>query len=199
VILIHRKTALQLQEHYDRLEKHLQQASILRPNDPYCYRMQEILKTTHRDQTKRQAAQETRPIQYPQTGVVPFGNPMPLNTNIAAAAFQYNAHTNHVSPFVLRAIPNEPPRRFIAPNFNRNKYCWRCGFQKKLHSDYNVPFGHQCVNNCLREDCSKCSQRKEFHHGRQAGMGPSCMQQPHATSPYFDLHRNNNAKNTGII
>jgi hypothetical protein len=198
VILIHRKTALQLQEHYDRLEKHLQQGNLLRPNDPYWDRMQDILKSTRTQRTERQAAQQTRPIQYPQTGMVPFGNPMPLNTNIAAAAFRYNTPTNLVSPFVLRAMPNTQSRIFVSHNFNRNKYCWRCGFQKKLHNDYKVPFGHQCVNNCLREDCSKCGQRKGFHQGGLDGMGPACMRQPHPTSQYFDWHKNNSNTEANI-
>jgi hypothetical protein len=189
--LMNRKTALQLQEHYDRLQKHLQQAELVRPNDAFRDRLEHVFTSTRRNRGELQASQNSGPNEYRQEGLPAFGNPTTLNTNIAAAAFQYNQNAGMMTnPFVLRPVVNKQSATvFLGPNFNRNKYCWKCGFQKKMHNDYGVPFGHNCVNNCLREDCSKCGQRREFHHTGLFGMGPSCIKPPHINSPYHGWYK----------
>jgi hypothetical protein len=141
VTLINRKTATQLQEHYNRLNKHLDKARLVRPSNIFRDQMENVLNTTRRERIELQGAQVTQPIQYNQNCGLPcFGNPTTLNTPIAAAAFQYNNQPNTflTAPFALRPINANTPL-LLGGNFNRNKYCFRCGFQKKLHNNYGVP------------------------------------------------------------
>jgi hypothetical protein len=162
----------------------------MRPNNAFRDRLDSVLQSTRTTRQELQATQVTEPVQYnQQRGMPAFGNPMVLNTGIVAAAFQYNKSPSSVpvAPFALQPIVNSTIP-FLAANFNRNKYCWWCGFQKKLHHDYGVPFGHNCTNHCNREDCSKCGQWQEFHHGGLASMGPYCMKAPHNQSSYHDWY-----------
>lgn len=194
-VLIHRKTALQLQQHYDNIQKHKEKATLVHPNDEMRESLEDVLRSTRRNRSETQMA--ATPAVYQGNNAImgrpSFGNPTALNTPIAAAAFTHNNNpaTNLIAPFALRNIQQNPSRIFLGNNFKRHKYCWRCGFQKKVHSDYGVPFGHHCRDNCLREDCSKCGQRVEFHHGGKNGMGPACMKQPSHNSGYHDWFKEN--------
>ena len=75
----------------------------------------------------------------------------------------------------------------LGTSFKRNKYCWRCGFQKKLHNQGSFPFGKLCANNCGREECSKCGQRLELHTG--GNVGPYCVNTPTVNGYYSDWYK----------
>lgn len=203
VVLIYRKSVKQLQDHCDNVQKHMNQANLLRPKDDNRDYMEHVLRQTRRNRGETQQAHQSQPPTRTGNnhGRPAFGNPTPLNTGIAARAFQCNtdATTAAVSPFALRPItPNNPSRILLGGNFNRNKYCWRCGFSKKTHSEYSVPFGHLCVNNCLRQDCAKCGERSEFHHGGMTAVGPSCLKAPAFNSMCHDWCGKNNSATAGI-
>lgn len=193
VILIYRKSVKQLQDHCDSIQKHMHQASLVRPNDDNREHMDRASQDSRRNRVETQAAQPTQPPTFATNERPSFGNPTTLNTAIAANAFLHNNNqaTLATAPFALRPIRHNNSRLLLGSNFNRNKYCWRCGYSKKIHSDYGVPFGHSCVDNCLREDCAKCGERSEFHHGGKTAMGPTCMKAPSPNSQYADWYGHN--------
>jgi hypothetical protein len=168
----------------------------MKPNDPLRDNLERVLQSTRRSRNETQAAQICQPMEYNlQLRRPSFGAPTVLNTHIAAAAFQHNQNKNQfsVAPFALHPIQNVAPSRvLLGANFKRNKFCWRCGYQRKLHNDYGLPFGHGCRTNCGREDCSKCGERVEFHADGLASMGPSCSKQSKQNSPYYEWYSKSN-------
>ena len=199
VVLINRKSYLQLQSHYDILTSFRRQAALVTPSDPLREHLFETLRTNRRSLAPHQEATHTSPVTYNHStgGLAPFGNPHPLNAQIAAYGVEYNPLRTPTAPFNIitnyqqarDAYQNNP----LGSNFKRNKYCWRCGFQKKLHSQAKVPFGQLCSNNCLREDCSKCGERVELH--TDGNIGPYCIKPESTNSQCFDWYKHTN--NTG--
>jgi hypothetical protein len=147
---------------------------------------------TRRHMLPLQEAVECQPIQYSLLfGRPSFGAPTTLNTNIAAAAFHHNQQQNPLAPFLLRPLGNgqiPTARSILGRNFNRNKYCWRCGFRRKVHSRQKVPFGDNCNNTCNFEHCSKCGQRTEIHDTGNR-MGPTCVLATFAGSECHDWYK----------
>jgi len=68
-------------------------------------------------------------------------------------------------------------RTALGKDFRGLKYCWRCGYQKKLHIRAGLPYGDKCHGNCLRDECSKCGWRIEDCHENNL-YGPFCTPQP---------------------
>jgi len=139
-----------------------------------------VLTTTRRQLPPHQAVHNCTPVDFNQVVGRPlFGVPLVLNTDVAAAAFQTNQQATG-PPILYRPLPERPvlqaKRSVLGKKFRALKFCWRCGFQKKLHLRANVPFGDNCHSNCLHDECSKCGWRLEdFHDGNM--VGPFCPRQ----------------------
>ncbi|CAB9515452.1 hypothetical protein SEMRO_717_G191960.1 [Seminavis robusta] len=174
--LICRKTYQHLQEHYDRCNNAVGIALLANPNDPNREEMERALAQTRRTLPPHQEARMATAPGFRNHGIAdaPFGNPTVMNTTIAAGGMMYTETTNPAAPYVVRpSAPIMPP--LLNPrgfNFKDRQFCVKCGFSKSEHLVLNTVFGNSCSNNCLREECSKCLQRLEFHSIGE--VGPYC-------------------------
>lgn len=198
-IIIRRKHYTQLQTHHDKLLAHEKRSQYVRGEDPLCQDFDEVVTRTKRDLAPTQGYERVGTLAYNhQVGRAIFGNPVALNAHIAAEAVNYCTPVNGFAPHAVR-----PPLHCVSPNlllgskFKRNKYCFKCGFQKKLHLDAGEPFGPKYQRNCLREECSKCFERvKDFH---QAGaVGPHCTKFASRYSKYNDWFKDG-VETSGLI
>jgi len=125
-----------------------------------------------------------------------FGNPMPLNADIVAAAFCANVEQRNPAPFfyppIIAPVAGNM-RRCPLVGFQCKKYCKKCGWQKKHHSVRVEGFGTTCV----RDFCGKCGQLAKYHDrdGVQS-MGPFCNKLPdgiaHEPGQYGEWYGNTN-------
>jgi len=142
-----RKSAGQLQKHYDKLEKKNAQTTLVRQTNPQKERMDGTLRETQIAMPTTQAAANCEPAIYANAGGrASFGAPTALSSHIAAAAFQ---HANPIMPQLARVLfkakkTHKTPAavaNMLGQNFKTNACCWRCGFSKKSHSQLCVAFG----------------------------------------------------------
>jgi len=138
------------------------------------------LRDNRRAMPAHQEATTCVPVNYrPHLGTPHFGVPLPLNTNISAAAFQHNKERNAV-PIVYKtntvSVTNTKKKGNLGRLYKSNKYCWNCGYQKKFHTRFQFAFGDSCCNNCGYKACSKCGWRiSDFH--RDGLFGPFCTRE----------------------
>mgnify|MGYP007080208264 CR=1 FL=1 len=190
VQLINQKSCIQLQQHFDNLQKQKELLALNSSNDPELKRVEEVFRQTRRQMAPHQSAATCDPaIQYNRAlGAPQFGVPMALNTTIAANAFAVTT-ANSATPITFNRNVHVPTRKAIArstlgKDFRYSKCCWRCGFQKKIHIRSGMRFGDHCRGNCGYEQCSKCGERVGDCH--EIGyIGPHC---PNATSPSTAEH-----------
>jgi len=148
VQVIHRKSYLQLQQHYDDVQRHNELLLLNSKEDPQLREVEKVFRSTRKEMTPHQSAITCNPdVQYNrQHGRVQFGVPMALNTHIVANVFFVNGATAAV-PITYRASTPQRPsitRSSLGKEFRYNKYCWRCGFQKKIHNRAGNSFGDMC-------------------------------------------------------
>jgi len=189
VVLIHRKTYVQLQQHYDKLEKHKSIASAAQPNNPCHDRLQHALRQTRREMPPTQEAIHCAAIECP-VGRPQFGNPAVLNQGISAAAVQHHATpvaTN--AHFVLRPTPTPVAnsRMLLGKGFRSKKHCWRCGFTRREHESGN--YGNKCRDNVGREERSWCGWRLDVHADPNK-VGPRCPREPKSEQTRTDWYPN---------
>ena len=166
---------MEKQKEYERMNKEIGQIT----------HVDNVFRSTRRQLLPHQSAATSLPSHTynPQLGVPQFGVPMALNTTVAANAFHQNTGTN--GPAIRfrsqQQIPNlQPTKGALGKLFKGNRYCWKCGFQKRFHTRSATPFGDRCSGNCGYEQCSKCNNRLvDFH--RPGWVGPHCPNQaaPH--------------------
>ena len=121
--------------------------------------------------TSLQPVQQATPIQYPQMGPRPIGNPAVLNPEILATSLRASCpqQRQQIPYNVLRPQPlNINP----LDGFKRYTWCVTCGYRKSCHEPHER-FGKPCQKSW----CGKCYQRKEFHASGK--MGPFCPFPPH--------------------
>jgi len=185
VQMIHRKSYLQLQEHFDNLKRHKELLHL--SNDPTGFEaVYQTFRTTRREMTTpHQGVVTCTAVEYnPNVGRPQFGAPLPLNTQFVANAFQHG--TQHQQPMVFRQqvvpIQHHITKSSLGKKFKAKRCCWRCGFQKKEHIRLQVPFGDGCKKNCCYEQCSKCNNRLELLDSHPTGAGgPHCRNETHAS------------------
>ena len=185
---IRRKSYVQLQEHHDNLKRHkeLLAESASMHSDDQMKKIERVFKDTRRQlQPHQSATPHLTNITYnPSLGRAQFGVPMALNTTIAAGAFQHNP-TNNGPAIMFRTVPLRPApsatRSSLGNLFKSNKYCWRCGYQKKIHVRSGTSFGDKCTKNCGYEQCSKCNERVSDCHSI-GFVGPHCPKEATAAT-----------------
>lgn len=189
VVLVNRKTYLQLQEHFDIMEKQKELARLQSKTDPNMREMEATFKATRSRMLPHQHATCCRPVDYNNTNITGraiFGVPYALNATVAANAFQHNPQSHQNAPILFRQAQQLGPvktftRKELGANFKAKTYCWRCGYQRKTHIRFGIPFGNDCHSNCLFDQCSKCGWRiKECHAG--SAYGPHCPRDTSETS-----------------
>ena len=168
----HRKSCLQLQQHCDDVQMHDEPLLLNSKEDPQLREVEKVFRSTRKEMTPHQSAIMCNPDAQcnRQHGRVQFGVPMALNTPIVANAF----FVNHAIT-CRAATPQRPSimRSSLGKEFRYNKFCWRCGFQKKMHNRAGNSFGDMCRGNCGYEQCSKCNQRVADCH-EPGCTGPHC-------------------------
>ncbi|CAB9529634.1 hypothetical protein SEMRO_2567_G331470.1 [Seminavis robusta] len=196
--MIRRESALQLQQHHDRVLACQQQAN-LAGEDPARQQLEEAFRVTQRQMGQHQTsvmAGEALRFDHDR-GNAPLGNPLALNNNITAASVGGRV-ADPTAPFVIRqvrkaTIVENPMLNPRGTNFRNRKYCVVCGFSKSDHSHLSRQFGNDCSGNCGREECSKCFQRLEFHE--LGKVGPYCEYAPSSGSGYSDWYINTESNN----
>lgn len=168
---------LQLQTHFDKLEKKRSQATLARQDNQHKDHMDHVLRETRVTMPTTQAAFECQATEHVNTsGRASFGAPFALNAIIAAATFQHlkpvTPQTTTHAPFQIHAITKQPTvANTLGTKFKTNKCCWRCGYSKKNHSQLSFTFGHNCDHNCHCQDCSKCGERIQDCHDDPSLVG----------------------------
>jgi hypothetical protein len=122
-------------------------------------------------------------------GRAPFGAPAVLNHNIVRNAVLHSNNINAAAPFELHRQQQTINHQTnpLGGRFNRYKYCWKCGFRKKMHLDYGREYGDKCSDNNLREECAKCLQRLDLH--TSCGVGPYCTFPPNQNSEFVNWYK----------
>jgi len=176
IVLIHRKSYVQLLQHWNRLEKHKAMAMRAAPNNPHHDSFTATLRRTRQQMVPTQQATNCEPITCPH-GEAHFGNPMVLNQTIAAAAVQRGQTNTQTAPFVLRAADPVAAnsRKLLGKGFRSKKFCWRCGFKRAYHE--SGMYGNDCRDNVGREECSWCGWRINAHDNPSL-IGPRCARPP---------------------
>jgi len=187
VVVVNRKSAVQLQEHYDRKtrQKELLALSNRNRNDPVMKRMEKCLHDTRKAMAPHQTSVNTNPLQHnTQLGRPQFGAPYALNTEIMTNAFQHDQSRTHIQ---FKPYDNDNAavvrisRDVLGKSFKARSFCWRCGFKKTEHLRANLPFGADCKDNCGHEECAKCCTRMSFECHSNGRIGPHCTNEPHPT------------------
>jgi len=177
VVVVNRKSYVELQRHYDEVLKQKELEQISKKNDAAMQDMERVFKQTRRDvaTTQHQDTQQCQPIRYDTTlGRPQFGVPFALNTNIVANAFHCNQQNNGIvyrAPNTVAVTPMT--RNELGASFKARTHCWRCGYQRKTHVRLGISFGDGCHGNCLFDECSKCCERVSDCHPDKR-HGPHC-------------------------
>ena len=186
VILIRRKSVIQLQKHYDNLQqkKRLAQQSDSQRDEELRREWRQTLRTTRREVPDIPAMQPPAPTQYPTNGMVPFGMPMALNPTILQGAMQglvaQEANTTIGRPFVVHQRPDIVSHALTG--FRKLAWCITCGFRKNQHVVQTESFGSKCRRDC----CAKCGWLKKNH--RNGLMGPFCEVTARYDSPHLQWY-----------
>jgi len=180
--IVHRKTYLHLQTHYNNLESKKRTAALAGMSDGAVNRLHFQLRDLRREMAPHQEAHQCAPItyQHAHNAVPQMGNPTILNTSITANAFTHNQQQNAGTvPFQHRTQQQNATALSTVNGFKRGTYCYRCGWRKKDHC-HLYKFGRDCAGNVGRDECSKCFMRLEFHNVGQ--IGPHCAKTAHKNS-----------------
>ena len=176
VILINRKSIQQLQQHYDTVEAKLAMAARVevvweQAGHTQMEQLNDTLRQNRATLPTLPPVHQATPVQYPQQGHRPIGNPTVLNPEIIAAsltaapaAIRQQVPYNVLRPQQMRLTPLDGFKRFT--------WCVTCGYRKGAHEPHER-FGRKC----LKTWCGKCYQRREFHN--EGKMGPYCPFPPH--------------------
>ena len=183
VILIRRKSAMQLHEHFDRMEEKNRMAVTADSATDKANRLdlREAMRST-RDGTVVAAIPTATNVQHPSLGVVPFGMPAPLNPEILQGAVLHQpqrvmeANAAVGRPWQLQVFS---PTQNVLVGYRKKAWCVTCGFRKASHMQ-EESFGYKCK----REHCARCGWMKECHRESNFLMGPHCMNPVKFDSPH---------------
>ena len=136
VVLINKKSVIQLQEHFDWIQQNISSAARLEsPEDVQAHRTNvETLNSTLR--RSRQAmvdpgpVAQAQPIVYPQVGPCPVGNPLTFNADIVTRALQPALQRNPV-PFLIQPFQ-------VATLAEQQKKCPLVGYRSRKYCTSNV-------------------------------------------------------------
>ena len=184
VVVVNRKSTVQMQEHCDRRTKQakLRALSDKNKNDPLMRQLEKTFHDTRTELAPHQTTAYTQPVQcFPLLGAPQFGAPHALNTNTAMNAFQCDNSRTTVLCKATAQTPTPITLEVLGKSFKARTFCWRCGFKKAAHLRLNEPFGSDCRNNCGHEECSKCHMRVTFEFHNNGRTGPHCAKEPHPT------------------
>ena len=197
VTLIRRKSAIQLQEHFDRLKEKKRMAVMADSDTDRTNRIElrEVMQSTRND-TVVHPIPAAQALQYPTGGVVPFGMPAPLNPEIIQGAV-------HHQPLVVMQANATVGRPWQIQRFattqnvlvGYRKGTWRvsCGHRKLSHIK-EESFGYKCK----RDYCARCGWLKDHHQQSNFLMGPYCTNPAKFDSPHtqwYDMER----RQVGVI
>ena len=189
VVLIHRKSVIQLQAHWKKTQELLGEAARMEDEDAVGAsannrnQMNAVLRQSRDSVPRMPPVMMAQPIMYPELGTAAFGNPLTFNASIARTAVA-PAPQRNPAPWIVAPIVCHPLGALRIQNplqgFRKRMYCTTCGFRRKDH----VP-GESFGDKCKRQLCGKCNQRAEFHGsaagGRKLLMGPFCPRDPSPT------------------
>ena len=189
VVLINKKSVIQLQEHYDFIQQRLGSAARIETageqaeHDSNVQRLNHCLRQTRATIQNQGPVVLAQPIVYPQAGIFPTGNPLTFNADVVRNSLQpAPATARNPAPFVLQpfVVSTLAQHQTKCPldGFRDRKYCTTCGWQR-AHHERDESFG----STCTKELCGKCNRLKKFHNKDhftgKLQMGPFCRSTPH--------------------
>jgi len=197
VILIRRKSAVQLQEHYDKLEEKKRMAVTADSAQDSANRLQlrEVMRSTRAD-TVVHPIPAAATLQHPTGGVVPFGMPAPLNAEIVEGAVHHQplvvmqANATLGRPWQLQQYATT---QNVLVGYRKGTWCVSCGHRKASHVK-DESFGYKC----RRESCARCGWLKEHHTQSNYLMGPCCTNPAKFDSPHGQWY-DREGRQVGII
>jgi len=177
IVLINRKSYVQLQQHFDDIVHSERMSRIC---DPNCLQLQQMNRTLR--QTCQVVAgprgRVAERIEYRNAGrPTPFGAPTTLNPDITRHAIVGNYTNRQAVPWNVAAPQILKENDDVLHKFKRATWCVTCGFRKREHTKEE-----SYSNKCKREHCSNCMQLKQ--HGHPNGMGPRCTNPRKESSPH---------------
>ena len=177
VVVINRKSIQQLQQHYDNVEAKTAMGARVEAvweeqGRRHIDQLNETLRRSRRALQPLPHVEHAQPMDYPQQGPRPLGNPAVLNPEIVAGSLRTPTTMQRRQHTVLR------PQNTIGINpltgYQRTTWCITCKYRKSAHTK-EERFGTKCT----RDYCGKCFQLKQYHANRL--MGPLCNNAPHPT------------------
>lgn len=198
VVLIRQKSAIQLQEHCDRLETKKRMA-VLADSDADRSNRQDLRETMRetRQDVQLQAIPHGTRIRYPTEGNVPFGMPAPLNpTTLEGAVLHRPRDVMHVNASCGRPWELQPfcATTNVLVGYKKTTWCVSCGHRKADHVK-EESFGYRCK----REHYARCGWLKQHHQTSNCRMGPCCANPAKSDSPHSQWHAQNPQQRTGLI
>jgi len=184
---IKRKSAKQLQDHYDWLEEQLRQSkqSEEQKEDSIMGEMNRDIRDVRVSLPDLLPVPEATAMTFTQNPSRPMavGNPLTMNVEIAAPGLVVATNRN---PAPWRLATPLTPHQANNPlaGMNMRKWCRNCGHQKANHTK-EEGFGAKCKRNW----CAKCNKLKQHHIGNAGRMGPYCTDVPHRTSLHTFWHK----------
>jgi hypothetical protein len=180
IIIPRLKSTLQLQEYYDKRERHRSLQSVIRGQDDAD---RDVLRATLRNNRSKlpepprpHVVTPTHYVLQPQ-GIMPFGNPTTLNAEVAIGIVAQSTTTvqapgNRILHIPYRVnLPNLPAHRPMpqpkAPVFRSRRFCKTCGWLKSQHTEREG-----VGDSCRKTYCGKCHLKK-IHH-TDGNFGPQC-------------------------
>ena len=178
IILIHRKSREQLAEHFDRQQQLLAtsaRAEVQNAGPTQLDNLNAALRHNRQDLPALGPVQQAQPVRYPQTGPMPIGRPMTLNSEVVAYGLRLAA-TRQPAPWLIAAATTQRPQRSVLDGFNVRRWCQTCGSRRCNHIVRDEGFGRKC----RRDWCGKCYRLKKYH--KDGMMGPHCTNPPSSHS-----------------
>lgn len=179
-IFIKRKSAKQLQDHYDWLQDQLRQSkrSEEQKEDSIMEDMNRDIRDVQQSMPNLPRVSHATPVTFTQDPNRPMavGNPLTMNVEIAAAGLVVAPDRNPAPWRLATPLTNHQINNPLI-GMNIRKWCRSCGHQKANHTKEE---GFRAK--CKRTWCAKCNKLKKYHVGNGGRMGLYCADIPHRTS-----------------
>lgn len=172
-VLIYRKTTLQLQEFYDKLEEE-RSASVM-VNESAARRQEELTQVYRHARAVAQtpSVSQVHPLQYPTQYPVyfPCGVPMTLNPQVSMANVRVRQSPFGCAPFDVHNGAQNTVLKTLPAGLSFKQICKKCGRLRSDHAGNNkYSFGKNCNWTC----CGRCRASNELHDRWNVPMGFYC-------------------------
>jgi len=175
VVVINRKSTVQLQQHYDKRKHHKELQNLMNKSDPLMQHLKKDLrKTRKRHRPSHNHGNVSTCAMQPSIWQSTIWCPLCFECWHSSKCAPSQCATNCF--WLQTAKPNASQK-----NFKRHPNQIIAASLKKEHLQARRPFGTDCTAKCGHKKCSKCCCRITFDHHKNGWIGPHGVVHPHPT------------------